>query len=140
MKDVIIFIKCIQRTDGKEDCTEVITEGRYRLTEDGCEIVYNETDATGYEGSVTTVSVSAGKRLEMMRSGTVSSELLIETNRKNYCLYGTPYGGLTVGSTAKRIDASLNESGGHITAEYVMDINSMAMGDYELNIEVKSKN
>lgn len=140
MKDVIISIKSIQRANGEEERTEVITEGGYSLTDDGCEIVYNETDATGYEGSVTSVSVAAGKRLEIIRSGAVSSELLIETGRKNYCLYGTPYGDLTVGAQAKRIEARIDENGGHILAEYSMDINSLAMGDYILDIEVKSRN
>ncbi len=137
MKDVIISIKSIRRLDGNDDCTELITEGCYRKTEEGCELSYAETDATGYEGSVTNVSVAAGKSLEIVRSGKFSSELIIETHRKNYSCYGTPFGDLTVGASAKKIEARLDENGGSIIAEYSMDINSQDMGDYFMQIAIK---
>ena len=137
MKDVIISIKSIRRFDGNDDCTELITAGGYCLTKDGCELSYTETEATGYDGSVTSVSVATGKSLEIVRSGKFSSELLIDTHRKNYSCYGTPYGDLTVGATAKKIEAKLDETGGSIIAEYSMDINSQDMGDYSMEIVVR---
>ncbi len=140
MKDVIITIKSTRHFGGDDECTELITEGGYRLTDYGCELTYTETEATGYEGSVTSVSVAAGKSLEIIRSGKFSSELIIETQRKNYSCYGTPYGDLTVGATAKKIEAKLNENGGRVIAEYSMDINSQDMGDYSMEILIKTEN
>lgn len=140
MKDAIISIKSTRRFEGEDDCTELITEGGYLLTEGGCELTYAETDATGYEGSTTSVSVATGKSLEIVRSGKYSSELIIETQRKNYSCYGTPFGDLTVGAAAKKIEAKLNENGGRIVAEYSMDINSQDMGDYFMEIVIKTEN
>lgn len=137
MDDVLITIKSTQRSGENSDVTEVITQGRYALTPNGCEMFYTETEATGFEGSQTIVRIVPGERLEMMRSGSVNTELLIETGRKNYCRYGTPYGELTVGAIAKRVDADLHENGCLVTAEYTMDINSELLGEYTLEISVK---
>lgn len=137
MNDVLITIKSTQRNGEISDVTEVITEGRYILTSTGCEMFYTETEATGFEGSQTIVRVVPDKRLEMMRSGTANTELLIETGRKNYCRYGTPYGEVTVGAIAKKVDADLKENGCFVTAEYTMDINSELLGEYTLEISVK---
>lgn len=137
MHDVVITIKSIQRSGENSDVTEVITQGKYTLIPNGCEMSYTETEATGFEGSQTIVRIIPGVRLEMMRSGAVNTELLIETGRKNYCRYGTPYGELTVGAIAKRVDADLHEKGCRAVAEYTMDINSELLGEYTLEISVK---
>ncbi len=139
MKDVIITIVSVQRLNGVSDRTELVTEGRYDRTKDGCVFVYNETEATGYQGSVTTVSVAAGKRLEIIRSGSVNSELYIETERRNYCHYGTPYGSLTVGAIAKKITARLNPNGGHIVEQYSLEANAKDMGEYLMDIVIRAR-
>ena len=72
-----------------------------------------------------------------MRSGAVSSELYIERNKKNFCLYGTPFGDMTVGVQGKSVESRMTDLGGNAKASYVIDINSSLIGDYDLEIDVR---
>ncbi len=138
MNNAILTIKSTQ-SDGKEtNRTEVITEGKFVKTDIGFEISYTETEATGYQGCNTTLTYSQG-RLQLIRMGSANSDLLIEAGKKNYCLYGTPYGDLTVGVLGKTVDALITDNGGRVNASYVLDINSAYVGDYEISLEIKPK-
>lgn len=138
MNNAIITIKSIQFDGTEKNVTEVITEGSFKETQEGFEIEYKETDATGFQGSSTKLLHSQGK-LHLIRSGSANSDLLIEADKKNYCLYGTPYGELTVGVMGKEVNSLISSVGGKITASYVLDINSAYVGDYEIELTVKLK-
>ncbi len=137
MRDAVIKIKSVQREGGESSETEVITAGRFGKIKSGYELRYDETDATGYEGSKTVLRILDGSRIEMVRSGAVASELYIERGRKNFCLYGTPFGEITVGVQGKSVDSKMTDAGGNISASYVIDINSSLIGDYDLLIDVR---
>lgn len=137
MREAIIKIKSIQREGAQKSETEVITAGSFRKIKSGYELRYDETDATGYEGSKTVLRILDGSRIEMTRSGTVAGELYIERGRKNFCQYGTPFGGITVGVQGKSVESRMTDSGGNVSASYVIDINSSLIGDYDLEIDVK---
>ena len=81
MRDAIISIKSIQTSGEETDTTEIITEGQYVIVSfDGSLLIrYNETEATGYDGSTTTVNVIDGKWLKMIRTGSSEAELLVES-------------------------------------------------------------
>ena len=84
MRDAIISIKSIQTSGEETDTTEIITEGQYVIVSfDGSLLIrYNETEATGYDGSTTTVNVIDGKWLKMIRTGNSEAELLVELDKK----------------------------------------------------------
>ncbi len=137
MKKAMISIKSTQTAGEETDTTEIITQGRYSTDNGSCVLSYEETEATGYDGSVTCVKVESGRWLKMLRTGSASAELFIELGRKNYCHYETPYGDMTMGVLAKKVDADVSEDGGHISAEYEIDVNSMLLGNFKLEIEVR---
>lgn len=137
MRDAVIKIKSVQRDGFDKNETEVITAGSFEVVPSGYELRYDETDATGYEGSKTVLRILDGSRIELVRSGAVASELYIERGRKNFCLYGTPFGEVTVGVQAKSVESRLTDLGGKVSASYVIDINSSLIGDYDLEIDVK---
>ena len=136
-KDVLITLKSIQH-DGKESNeTELITEGLYKKTNDGYIITYNESEATGYNGSKTILTTFGENQVTMQRSGSTFSNLFIEKGKKHHCHYGTPYGDFVVGITTKDIKSSLNENGGDLYMNYVVDINSSYISDHEIIINIK---
>ena len=137
MKDAVIKIKTIQREYGESNETELITAGSFRKIKSGYELSYDETDATGYEGSKTVLKILDGSRIELERTGTVSSELYIERGKKNFCQYGTPFGGMMIGVQGKDVKSLLTDAGGRVSASYVIDINSSLIGDYDIEIDVK---
>lgn len=126
------------QTDGKlSDQSEIITKGYFEKKDDRYIISYKETEATGFEGAVTELSVYGDKKVVMNRTGEYTSNLIIETGKKHFCQYGTPYGMITVGVNSKEINSQLDENGGKVNFKYVIDVNSSYVGDFDVSIDVK---
>ena len=59
MKDnITILLKSIQWIDDDKTETELITKARYQKNGDKIKISYDDTSATGFEGSVTDIEVA----------------------------------------------------------------------------------
>ena len=130
-----------KQSDGETtEQIELLTEGLFRYDSSGYEISYKETEATGFEGAVTKLSVRNKNRIEMSRTGSATSNMVIELGKKHHCHYGTPYGDFMVGVTAKAIRSDISENGGELDFSYVIDVNSSYVGDFEINIGVKMIN
>lgn len=136
-KDVLITLKSIQSRGKEKEEMELITEGQYKKTDDGFVISYDESEATGYEGSKTILKTIGEKQVIMQRKGSVVSNLIIEKDKKHHCHYGTPYGDFMVGITANDIKSNLDVDGGELYFKYVIDINSSYISDQEIFINVK---
>jgi len=136
-KDVMITLKSIQSTGKDKEEMELITQGKYRKTSDGFVISYDESEATGYEGSKTILTTIGESQVTMERKGSTTSNLVIEKNKKHHCHYGTPYGDFMVGITANDIKSNLDIDGGELYFKYVIDINSSYISDQEIFINVK---
>ena len=122
--------------DNKES-TELLSRAKYEKTPEGYKLTYDESEATGFDGSTTTIELFEGKKVVMSRTGSVSSNLVIELGKKHHCVYGTPYGDLMVGVNANYIRSDLNDEGGKLDFKYVIDVNSSYVGDFDISIEVK---
>jgi len=72
---------------------DINTVGSY--TDDGerISISYNESEATGMEGSTTTVTFLKNEPtvVSMIREGLVSTTLVFENGKRHHCLYKTPF-------------------------------------------------
>lgn len=136
-KDVTISLLSTQTDGMQSEQTELITQGKYIKTADGYVLSYDETEATGFDGSVTRLEVTGNKKIVMTRTGAVSSNLVIETGKKHHCHYGTPYGAFMVGVNAKEITNGVTEQGGRLEFKYVVDANSSYIGDFAISIDVK---
>ncbi|MBR1862766.1 MAG: DUF1934 domain-containing protein [Ruminococcus sp.] len=136
-KDVNIKLISTQ-SDGEDSSqTEVFTEGSYEKTAEGYRISYEESEATGFEGSTTTLETVGSSMVVMERTGQVSSNLVIDTKEKHHCVYGTPYGTFEVGVKGRRVDSRLSEDGGSLVVQYVVDVNSGYVGDFEVAVDVR---
>ena len=122
--------------DNKES-TELLSRAKYEKTPEGYKLTYDESEATGFDGSTTTIELFEGKKVVMSRTGSVSSNLGIGLGKKHHCVYGTPYGDLMVGVNANYIRSDLNDEGGKLDFKYVIDVNSSYVGDFDISIEVK---
>ncbi|MBE6576938.1 MAG: DUF1934 domain-containing protein [Ruminococcaceae bacterium] len=74
--------------------TEIKTFGTLTLTDDGrAEVAYEETEASGMEGSKTAVSFDTANPeiVTMTRTGMVSTTLVFEKGKRHHCVYNTPY-------------------------------------------------
>ena len=136
-KDVNITLISTQSDGNEKQSTELFTKGKLFVKDDRFVISYEESEATGFEGSVTTLEVFFQDKVIMERKGAASSQLIIEKGKKHFCRYGTPYGDFTIGVNAQDIKSTLDENGGTLKFSYVLDINASYIGDFEINIDVK---
>lgn len=136
MKTVLITMKSRQQTPENDEATELVTMGTCIREEDGALVLsYEDTDATGFAGSTTTIRVAERELVTILRTGAANSNLTLEIGKKHFCLYSTPYGDMTVGVQAHRIAFEENASGGSIEMEYTVDINAVFMSDNYLMLQ-----
>lgn len=135
--DYLITIDGRHTADDDTETISLSTFGSYVHRDGKDYITYKETDATGYEGDVTTVMLENSNRATITRHGKTRSRLVIEKGQKHMCHYETDYGNLMIGILADKIDNRLQADGGEVRLRYSLDINSNALSVNELNITVK---
>lgn len=138
-KDVFITIKGVQRINEEKDTTELFTNGSFYKKNNHYYITYDESGATGFENSKTTLKVEGNNKVTLIRSGVSRSHLVIQKGSRNVGIYGTVAGELAIGVNAKVIDSKLDENGGDLFFSYSLDVNSSLLSENEIKISVKNK-
>lgn len=136
-RDVMITLNSVQIEGNDKSETELITKGTYNSTQDGFKITYDESEATGYDGSTTILTIKGDSLVTLQRVGTTTSNLFIEKDKKHHCCYGTPYGDFMVGITTKDIKSQLSKNGGDLYLNYVVDINASYVSEHKIYINIK---
>lgn len=129
--------------NGFPDIMELITQGTYKPIRvgnaQGWEISYEDTEATGFAGSTTTVSCIGDYLASMTRTGSADAHLVIEKDRRHHCHYGTEYGDMLLGVSASRIINHLSENGGALYFKYTIDVNSAFISENEVYFEISTE-
>ena len=136
MKDMVISITGVQAGPEGPEALELITHGSYGQEKDKTTICYEETDLLGEEGTKVTFQVSP-RRVELTREGEVKSHMVFEEGQKNYCLYETPFGDLTMGINTNRVRSRMGPRGGYMELDYLLDLNASPVGRSRFHIFVK---
>lgn len=131
-KEVLIKLTSIQTVDGESTQTELITSGTLEQFENGYVISYDESEATGFSGSTTTITIKGNDWASIDRHGNSNSSLIVERGTKHHCHYGTPFGDFTIGIYANSIINELTGDGGQLYLKYTVDINSSYISDNEI--------
>ncbi len=73
--------------------TEMLMEGCLATDATRVELIYEESDLTGMDGSVTTIGFDRANpsMVSMLRTGTVRTALTFEDNKRHICIYHTPF-------------------------------------------------
>lgn len=136
-KDVLIKIRGVYIVDGSRDVVELMTMGRFYRKNGNYYISYDESEATGFKDTKTTLKVERDDRVTMLRSGAARSQLIIERGVRHQCLYGTGAGDLTIGVSGDEIISNLTEDGGELEFKYSLDINTSLTSENEVYISVE---
>lgn len=136
--NAIIKIIGTQTADGEQDVIELTTNGTLDRTEDGWRLCYNETEATGMEGTVTQIDIYPG-RLNLMRIGSHPSMLVLEKNRRHHCNYNTPYGTIDLGTYTSELAYKLDEHGGELVFSYTLGFNGGISSAHTIHITVQEE-
>ena len=122
MRDVVIDIRTVHAVDMEdEDYLDFTTDGLYTYDgEVGC-LSYLETEVTGMEGTRTSVIVMPDQ-VVVDRDGLITSRMIFKEKEKSSFLYNTPYGTATMNISTRRISHKLDEHGGEVEIDYVVDM------------------
>lgn len=127
-----------QTADGSTDSSELFTSGEFREHGGSWFIDYDETEATGYDGSH--VQLRIGRTDEMItltRTGKAFSSLVFENGKRHFCHYGTEYGDCMIGISTNEMRRNMTEDGGEVYFKYTIDVNSGLMLTNEITINVR---
>lgn len=137
MEPVMITMKSRQITPDDEEETELVTTGTCNREDSVLTLTYEDTDATGFAGSTTTIRVANDSLVTILRTGSANSNLTLELGKKHFCLYQTPYGSMTIGVQAKRLLCTLEEDHGTVEMEYVIDLNAAFLSENTIEMHWK---
>lgn len=136
--NAIIKIVGTQTVDNEKDVIELTTSGTLERQEHGWKLCYHETEATGMEGTVTTLDIEENK-LHMMRSGAHPSMLILEKNQRHHCNYYTPYGTIDLGTYTSELDCQLSDHGGEVKFSYTLGFNGGISSAHTIHITVQEE-
>ena len=136
-KDVIISIRGTQDYSGTDpDTMELVTEGKLAVQDGALCLSYEESELTGMEGTTTVFQVEPEK-VTLLRLGSVQSEMVFEEGRRHMSLYSTPDGKMEIGVRARRLNSTLELTGGRLEIDYDIEINHMLAGQSLFRIDVR---
>lgn len=110
-------------SDEEAEDTELLMEGRLISNPFRVELVYEESELTGMEGSISTVGFdrSAPGLITMLRSGPVSTALVFEEGKRHTCVYDTPFSNFDVCVVTRRVRNDILRSG-VLELDYLIEI------------------
>ena len=127
-----------QTADGATDSSELFTKGEFREHGGSYFIDYDESEATGYEGSHVQLRIGhEDETITMTRTGRAFSALVFENGKRHFCHYGTEYGDCMIGISTNELRNGITGDGGEIYVRYTIDVNSGLMLTNEITIHVK---
>ncbi len=133
--NITISLTSIQYQDGERNETELITKAKHTKSGKFDVISYEDTEATGFEGSVTTIKTD-GNSAYITREGTANSVLALEVGKKHFCQYETPYGSLQLGIYTHNVDNTIAENG-RLYLKYSLDLNASPLSDNEIIMTIQ---
>lgn len=122
--------------DGDPDSLEFSTDGQYLFRDNvGC-LSYLESEVTGLEGTRTSVTILPDQ-VVVDRDGTVKSRMIFKEGIKSSFLYSTPFGQATMGVDTRSIRRSVDESGGQVEIDYVVDMEHAVVARSKFQITIR---
>ncbi|MDE6521122.1 MAG: DUF1934 domain-containing protein [Ruminococcus sp.] len=133
--NVMISLTSIQYQDDEKSETELLTKASFTQFGEAYIISYEDTETTGFEGSITTITIYKNESASIVRKGTANSVLSLETGKKHYCQYDTPYGSMQIGIYTHKIENDIAKNG-KLYLKYTLDLNSLYLSDNEIVMKI----
>lgn len=136
-KEVIISVVGTQAGSyGEGNPLELVTEGKFLKEESGYSAVYKETEITGMDGTITTVSISP-RKVVITRAGSVNSQLIFEKGKRHVCHYDTIHGAFTIGIFTNAMYINVDEHGGELKIDYHIEVDNADAGSSDFHMIIR---
>ncbi len=119
--------------------SRVESEGELEYEDGVFCISYPESEVTGMEGSVTSVTFSDKKpgSVSIYRSGPVKTVMMFAEGQRYIAVYDTGFGSFEVGIVTLCCDNRISELGGELHITYIVEIKGSEAEHTELEINVR---
>ncbi len=138
MKKKAIISVSSRQTGEDNDVIEVITPGSFYKKDDTYYAIYKETKISGMEGTTTTLKI-AGDKFSLIRTGSTTSKMEFHKGKDNISMYNTPYGTIELKTETNKLVVNLDDEGGNIFIDYVMNIAGNKPQNTLLEINIKTQ-
>ncbi len=124
--------------DGQPEEAEMMMEGRLVVTSRRAELVYDESELTGMEGSTTKLGFDLAypDLISLLRSGSVSTALIFEPKKRHVCVYNTPFSAFEVCVQTLRVQNELLENG-TLYLDYLIEIHGARTEHCKMTLTVR---
>ena len=135
MEKIMINIDGTQNFgNGDTNNVELTTEGELIVGENSYTLKYKESELTGMEGTITEITVDDNGIVNLVRSGSVNSNLVFEEGKRHLSYYDTTDGAFSIGVFASYVDTVLEQHYGEISITYAMDVDDKPIGENEIRV------
>lgn len=136
-KNVIISVKGTQTFDNQgTNILELVTEGKYYKKDNEFYLTYSESEVTGMKGTVTTLKISK-ETVTLLREGAVNTQFIFKQGKKHISHYDTQNGSFTIGVLANEVNIDVDEKGGEIWVDYLMEIDNNKTGENDFHLYIR---
>ena len=120
--------------------TELLLEGRLVTGRDRVELIWDEGELSGMEGSVTVVGFDRATPglVSMMRSGTVSTAMIFESGKRHMSVYDTPFSSFELCVHTLTVENALLTEG-YILLEYLIEVHGAEAERCRMMITMKNQ-
>lgn len=137
LQDVWISFHSVNGYDDDEpDSLDFSTDGQYSFHGGEGQLSYWESEVTGLEGTRTSVTIRPDE-VVVDRDGTVKSRMIFREGSKSSFLYSTPFGQATMGVDTRRIRHNVDERGGQVEIDYVVDMEHAVVARNKFQITIR---
>lgn len=120
------------------DPTDLLVEGRLVTSPSRVELVYEEGELTGMEGSVTALGFDRNTPglVSMIRTGSVETALVFEQNKRHFSVYDTPFSSFQVCVHTIRVENKLLEEG-RLYLDYLVEIHGAQAEHCRMTVSIR---
>ena len=137
-KDVLVTVKGRQIGLDGEDDIEVINVGTYAQKNGKIYIRYDERDEHNAAAIKNQIKID-GRKVEIMKKGSVGAQMFFEENEKINSCYETPFGNLMMAIYTKSVDCKMDENLIELNINYTIEINGEHLSDADVYIKVEPR-
>ena len=109
---------------GTTEAMELVTEGNLFRKEGAWFLRYRESEATGLEGTTTTIRVDDESTVSLIRTGATRMKLTFVQGRRHVTRMDLPFGTVDVGVFTSAVHVGLSDGGGEVHLGYQVELNS----------------
>ncbi len=103
-------------------------------------VSYAESEATGMEGTTTSLRVLKDGNIHFSRTGAVQMDLIFESGNHFLTQMQTPFGLIDISIMTNEVFGKLNEQGGEIRLAYSLNFSNQEKISTKLKLNVETEN